>query len=139
MKIICTNMYKYFIVYSLNILIQECSHKKKTVKKTLFPSMLWNNTNNSRPFRIGSSSTRGFNATYRVNSCVGECYGNRECVEDRCACKPGFGGIDCNLELCPHNCSSAIGQGTCNLVGLGNTYIGSMLASIHVMYRASLP
>lgn len=63
-----------------------------------------------------TSTTKGFNATYNVNTCPHDCLGHRQCVDGHCVCEKGWGGINCEVELCPKNCSYNIGQGMCNLV-----------------------
>lgn len=55
----------------------------------------------------------GFNASYIVMTC-NNCPPNRECRGGNCLCKVGFVGIDCDIELCPKNCSSAKKQGVCD-------------------------
>ncbi len=67
-------------------------------------------------FLVESSSTRGFNATYVVNTCPEACGVHRRCVLDKCVCEQGWGGIDCQTQLCPKNCSYNMGQGTCDQV-----------------------
>ncbi len=51
--------------------------------------------------------------------------GNRVCQDEKCVCQDGYGGIDCSKELCPLNCSSTMGQGVCDLVGIThvNNYV----------------
>ncbi|XP_041369444.1 multiple epidermal growth factor-like domains protein 8 [Gigantopelta aegis] len=60
------------------------------------------------------SGTRGFNASYEVRSCPDVCHGNQYCKDGHCVCEPGFGGYDCDVELCPANCSYKLGQGECS-------------------------
>ncbi|XP_023314938.1 multiple epidermal growth factor-like domains protein 8 isoform X2 [Trichogramma pretiosum] len=55
----------------------------------------------------------GFNASYLVLTCD-NCPANRECRAGNCLCRSGFVGIDCDIELCPKNCSSAKKQGECD-------------------------
>ena len=76
----------------------------------------------------GSSSTRGFNGTYHVNTCPSECGVNRECIGDKCVCLRGWGGINCETELCPNNCSYNMGQGTCDLVSLLYWFLCKLIA-----------
>ena len=64
-----------------------------------------------------STSTQGFNASYTVYQCPDDCVGvNHACVDGKCVCAPGYSGIDCSIELCPANCSTHLGQGTCDQV-----------------------
>ena len=55
----------------------------------------------------------GFNASYVVMTC-GNCPENRECRGGNCLCKIGFVGINCDIELCPSNCTSLKKQGICD-------------------------
>lgn len=55
----------------------------------------------------------GFNASYVVMTC-NNCPPNRECRNGNCLCKPGFLGIECDVEICPKNCSAALKQGVCD-------------------------
>ncbi|XP_015608730.1 multiple epidermal growth factor-like domains protein 8 isoform X2 [Cephus cinctus] len=55
----------------------------------------------------------GFNASYVVMTC-NNCPENRECRNGNCLCKPGFVGINCDVELCPNNCTSSKKQGVCD-------------------------
>ncbi|XP_023245420.1 multiple epidermal growth factor-like domains protein 8 [Copidosoma floridanum] len=55
----------------------------------------------------------GFNASYVVMTC-NNCPSNRECRNGNCLCKAGFVGINCDIELCPKNCSSNKKQGVCD-------------------------
>ncbi|XP_043275705.1 multiple epidermal growth factor-like domains protein 8 isoform X2 [Venturia canescens] len=55
----------------------------------------------------------GFNASYAVMTC-GNCPENRECRSGNCLCKTGFVGINCDIELCPQNCTSVKKQGICD-------------------------
>ncbi|XP_066597515.1 multiple epidermal growth factor-like domains protein 8 isoform X2 [Prorops nasuta] len=55
----------------------------------------------------------GFNASYVVMTC-NNCPENRECRSGNCLCRAGFVGINCDIELCPNNCSSAKARGICD-------------------------
>ncbi|XP_043253802.1 multiple epidermal growth factor-like domains protein 8 [Colletes gigas] len=55
----------------------------------------------------------GFNASYIIMTC-NSCPGNRECRSGNCLCKAGFVGINCDIELCPNNCTSSRKQGICD-------------------------
>ncbi|XP_071957536.1 multiple epidermal growth factor-like domains protein 8 [Antedon mediterranea] len=61
-----------------------------------------------------SSPSSGFKAMFTVHDCPSGCNGNRECINGICVCQTGFGGVTCELELCPLNCSYSRGQGICN-------------------------
>ncbi|XP_022097491.1 multiple epidermal growth factor-like domains protein 8 [Acanthaster planci] len=62
----------------------------------------------------GSTDSPGFVASYSVNRCPDDCRGNRECILGACRCASGYWGPDCELELCPANCSEADSQGICD-------------------------
>lgn len=55
----------------------------------------------------------GFNASYLIMTC-NNCPGNRECRNGNCLCKAGFVGINCDIEICPNNCTSTKKQGICD-------------------------
>ncbi|XP_076283094.1 multiple EGF like domains 8 isoform X4 [Lasioglossum baleicum] len=55
----------------------------------------------------------GFNASYIIMTCD-NCPGNRECRNGNCFCKVGFVGINCDIEICPNNCTSSKKQGACD-------------------------
>ncbi|XP_046588912.1 multiple epidermal growth factor-like domains protein 8 isoform X1 [Neodiprion lecontei] len=55
----------------------------------------------------------GFNASYVVMTC-NNCPDNRECRNGNCLCKTGFVGINCDIELCPNNCTALKKQGICD-------------------------
>ncbi|XP_043511947.1 multiple epidermal growth factor-like domains protein 8 isoform X2 [Frieseomelitta varia] len=55
----------------------------------------------------------GFNASYLIMTC-NNCPGNRECRNGNCLCKAGFVGINCDIEICPNNCTSSKKQGICD-------------------------
>lgn len=55
----------------------------------------------------------GFNASYVVLTC-NNCPGNRECRAGSCVCRPGFVGIDCDIEICPNNCSAGVRKNVCD-------------------------
>lgn len=60
------------------------------------------------------NEAEGFNASYIVMTCK-NCPNNQECRNGNCLCKPpGWVGIDCEVELCTKNCSSAKKQGICD-------------------------
>ncbi|XP_015121638.1 multiple epidermal growth factor-like domains protein 8 [Diachasma alloeum] len=56
----------------------------------------------------------GFNASYVAMTCGDSCPSNRECRGGNCLCKIGFVGINCDIELCPNNCTSLKKQGVCD-------------------------
>ena len=51
-----------------------------------------------------------------MQRCPDGCHGNQFCKDSRCVCELGFGGYDCDVELCPGNCSYTLGQGECSQV-----------------------
>ncbi|XP_028050046.1 multiple epidermal growth factor-like domains protein 8 isoform X7 [Monomorium pharaonis] len=55
----------------------------------------------------------GFNASYVIMTC-NDCPGNRECRNGNCLCKSGFVGINCDVEICPNNCTAAEKHGVCD-------------------------
>ncbi|XP_076755978.1 multiple EGF like domains 8 [Xylocopa sonorina] len=55
----------------------------------------------------------GFNASYLIMTC-NNCPENRECRNGNCLCRPGFVGINCDIEICPNNCTSLKKQGVCD-------------------------
>lgn len=57
---------------------------------------------------------QGFNAVYSINWCPAHCTGNRTCDGDRCVCKDGYLGPNCDMHLCPLNCSKSKGNPKCN-------------------------
>ena len=71
-------------------------------------------------FSLASSKSGGFNATFNVNRCPSECTGRRACINNVCVCQPGYSGINCEIELCPQNCSSQNGSGHCHKVMLNS-------------------
>ncbi|XP_030761458.1 multiple epidermal growth factor-like domains protein 8 isoform X2 [Sitophilus oryzae] len=54
-----------------------------------------------------------FSAVYKVISCDA-CESPRECRDGKCVCQEGFVGPNCYEEICPRNCSSAAGRGSCD-------------------------
>uniref|UniRef100_A0A0C9R7G4 Megf8_0 protein n=1 Tax=Fopius arisanus TaxID=64838 RepID=A0A0C9R7G4_9HYME len=56
----------------------------------------------------------GFNASYVAMTCGDNCPSNRECRGGNCLCRIGFVGINCDIELCPNNCTSTKKQGVCD-------------------------
>lgn len=55
----------------------------------------------------------GFNASYIVMTCS-NCPGNRQCRNGNCLCKLGFVGINCDVEICPDNCTASKKRGVCD-------------------------
>ncbi|XP_050462738.1 multiple epidermal growth factor-like domains protein 8 [Cataglyphis hispanica] len=55
----------------------------------------------------------GFNASYVVMTC-NNCPGNRECRNGNCLCKSGYVGINCDVEICPNNCTASNKRGVCD-------------------------
>ena len=103
-----------------------------------FVTQLKQDTFKVRPNELGlfrlcfsAGASKGFNATYHVNTCPNNCHGNRHCVGQKCVCKEGFVGMDCLIELCPLNCSQQLGSGQCNKVSIeSNIYCLSSLFSL---------
>ncbi|KAL4708142.1 hypothetical protein ACJJTC_009921 [Scirpophaga incertulas] len=60
-------------------------------------------------------SDQGFEGIYKVLACDGHCSWPRICNKRHCACREGFSGPDCTLEICKNNCSMSINAGTCDL------------------------
>lgn len=61
-------------------------------------------------------STQGFNAMYDVKSCsAGTCGSPHICnTKGKCVCPPGLHGVNCDIERCPRNCHTDMGQGICD-------------------------
>ncbi|XP_026667029.1 multiple epidermal growth factor-like domains protein 8 isoform X3 [Ceratina calcarata] len=55
----------------------------------------------------------GFKGSYLIMTC-NNCPANRECRNGNCLCKIGFVGINCDIEICPNNCTSVKKQGICD-------------------------
>ncbi|ENN77377.1 hypothetical protein YQE_06202, partial [Dendroctonus ponderosae] len=54
-----------------------------------------------------------FSALYKVLSCE-SCDPPRECRDGQCVCSEGFVGPSCEEQICPENCSFALGRGNCD-------------------------
>ncbi|XP_066249619.1 multiple epidermal growth factor-like domains protein 8 isoform X2 [Euwallacea similis] len=54
-----------------------------------------------------------FSALYKVLSCD-SCSAPRVCREGQCLCQEGFVGSSCEQQICPDNCSYALGRGSCD-------------------------
>lgn len=54
-----------------------------------------------------------FSALYKVLSCE-SCDPPRECRDGQCVCSEGFVGPSCEEQICPENCSFALGRGICD-------------------------
>ncbi|CAM1295013.1 MEGF8 (predicted) [Pycnogonum litorale] len=52
-----------------------------------------------------SSQFHGFNATFSILQCRGNCGENMQCVDGACVCPPGKYGYKCQKERCPANCN----------------------------------
>ncbi|KAL5012356.1 hypothetical protein ScPMuIL_010907 [Solemya velum] len=54
----------------------------------------------------GARRSHGFNASYHVNRCVGDCAQefSQVCTIDKCSCMPGFSGTNCTSLQCPADC-----------------------------------
>lgn len=68
-------------------------------------------------FRRGKENG-GFNAMISVLSCqLGTCSSPYVCnANNSCVCQSGFRGLNCEIEVCPSNCSYSLNRGSCDLV-----------------------
>ncbi|CAH4004388.1 unnamed protein product [Pieris brassicae] len=62
-----------------------------------------------------SQIDQGFEGVYKVLACDGHCTWPRDCNSGHCACREGFGGFDCNIEICRNNCSRHLNGGVCDM------------------------
>ena len=64
-----------------------------------------------------SGNNEGFNAVITVLSChLGTCIKPYICnATNHCICPPGFGGLNCEIPVCPLNCTSGLNQGSCDM------------------------
>ncbi|KAI8423018.1 hypothetical protein MSG28_014106 [Choristoneura fumiferana] len=73
-------------------------------------------------FSDDAYAMEGFNVTYAAYSCPSDdhrtnCSSHGECDEGTCRCEPGWTGVACDQPLCPDDCNSAYGGGTCTSTG----------------------
>lgn len=63
-----------------------------------------------------SLKNEGFNALISVLSChLGSCVDPHICDKhNNCVCPPGLRGVNCEIEVCPFNCSESLHQGLCD-------------------------
>lgn len=63
-----------------------------------------------------SRKNEGFNAVISVLSCqLGTCLDPYICDKgDNCVCPPRFRGLNCDIFVCPYNCSASLNQGKCD-------------------------
>ncbi|XP_050362348.1 multiple epidermal growth factor-like domains protein 8 [Nymphalis io] len=61
-----------------------------------------------------SQPDQGFEGVYNVLACDGYCTWPRICKNRHCICAEGFGGYECNVEVCRNNCSIHIKGGVCD-------------------------
>ncbi|XP_049864899.1 multiple epidermal growth factor-like domains protein 8 [Pectinophora gossypiella] len=58
---------------------------------------------------------QGFEGSYKVLACDDYCYWPRVCNKHRhCVCRDGYGGPNCEVEICRNNCSVANAAGVCD-------------------------
>lgn len=57
---------------------------------------------------------QGFEGIYKVLGCDGYCAWPRICKGRRCVCRDGYGGSDCEVDICRNNCSMANNAGVCD-------------------------
>lgn len=65
-----------------------------------------------------SQNNEGFNAVISILSCqLGTCVEPYMCDKSsHCICPPGFRGLNCEIEVCPFNCTFNLDQGKCDEV-----------------------
>ncbi|CAG2100157.1 unnamed protein product [Medioppia subpectinata] len=60
---------------------------------------------------------QGFNASYtRLDCQFCPAFKSRECVDNQCVCADNKIGSNCDVNICPNNCSAAENQGTCDAI-----------------------
>ncbi|PZC82381.1 hypothetical protein B5X24_HaOG210422 [Helicoverpa armigera] len=57
---------------------------------------------------------QGFEGSYKVLACDGHCSFPRVCNKRHCVCREGYGGPNCEVEICRNNCSMAVSAGICD-------------------------
>lgn len=57
---------------------------------------------------------QGFEGVYKVLACDGYCSWPRVCNKRHCICREGYGGTNCEVEICRNNCSMSINAGNCD-------------------------
>ncbi|GBP44981.1 Multiple epidermal growth factor-like domains protein 8 [Eumeta japonica] len=57
---------------------------------------------------------QGFEGVYNVIACDGYCNPPRVCEKGHCICLDGFGGPNCEVDICPNNCSTSSNAGGCD-------------------------
>ncbi|VVD02143.1 unnamed protein product, partial [Leptidea sinapis] len=62
-----------------------------------------------------SQPDQGFEGVFNVLACDGHCAWPRVCNKRHCVCREGFGGLNCNIEICRNNCSRHLNGGVCDM------------------------
>ncbi|XP_075992325.1 multiple EGF like domains 8 [Anticarsia gemmatalis] len=57
---------------------------------------------------------QGFEGVYKVLACDGYCSWPRVCNKKHCMCREGYGGANCEVEICRNNCSMSVSAGLCD-------------------------
>ncbi|CAH2066767.1 unnamed protein product, partial [Iphiclides podalirius] len=57
---------------------------------------------------------QGFEGVYKVLACEDYCSWPRVCNKRHCVCREGYGGPNCDIEICRNNCSVGIKAGICD-------------------------
>ncbi|KPI93788.1 Multiple epidermal growth factor-like domains protein 8 [Papilio xuthus] len=57
---------------------------------------------------------QGFEGVYEVLACDDYCSWPRVCNKRHCVCRDGYGGPNCDIEICRNNCSETIKAGVCD-------------------------
>ncbi|XP_041977639.1 multiple epidermal growth factor-like domains protein 8 isoform X2 [Aricia agestis] len=61
-----------------------------------------------------SQPDQGFEGVYNVLACESYCSWPRVCNNRHCVCRDGYGGFDCDVEICRNNCSMHLNGGVCD-------------------------